>query len=60
VLSCKECGAEFNVGVKGASLLKKLCSKCRIVIDNLLDDDGNEVLERKILVRVNMRRQLSL
>ena len=39
---------------------KKLCSRCRIAIDNLLDNDGNEVLERRILVRVNMRRQLSL
>jgi hypothetical protein len=43
MLSCKECGAEFNIGAKGVSRLKELCSKCHSSAINILlgDDNGS-------------------
>ena len=40
LLSCKACGAEFDIGAKGSSRLKELCSKCHSsAIQSLLDDE---------------------
>jgi hypothetical protein len=45
-LSCKKCGDEFDVGAKGASRLKELCSKCHsVAIDYLLAGENESVHE---------------
>ncbi len=42
LLICKKCGAEFNVGTKGASKLKELCSRCHSSAISMLLDDASQ------------------
>jgi hypothetical protein len=41
LLSCKACGTEFDIGAKGVSRLKELCSTCHSsAVVLLLDDES--------------------